>query len=341
MTVTPMAIQPPATQEDSPSDLWMRGHYSFATLRDLVVLLREHREGLRPMQLNSVAAALQSTHTKGGRKFSPTTMYHCRRALVKLALVRFRDARLVLNDEDGTVRRLATTATIKEGLSEDERRLFSEIVINNEGCRHYFFDLFIQASGYTAASFADLATPVVWRRSGRATEKRVAFSRLDGSIVGHLGTDVEIQAILYGLRYWARDQLGLIDEFYRDGIGAVMFPILDPALVPQTQVEGLILSQVSPHDEWTVMSVREEAYRWAVRLRVPVRRVFDALIHIQHRHPDRVVLIATPRSLATLTSRSHVTAEFELRSYLRDELGRYISHVRLHRDLRPAQGGQE
>jgi hypothetical protein len=79
--------------------------------------------------------------------------------------------------------------------------------------------------------------------------------------------------------------------------------------------------------------VRDLIYKWAVGLRVPIKQVFDVIIQLYRKNPGHVALIATPRSLATLTTVSSFREDFELRSYLRDESGRYVSHVRFHRQL--------
>ena len=35
----------------------------------------------------------------------------------------------------------------------------------------------------------------------------------------------EIKSVLYGLRYWARDELKLVDEFFREDTGNILYPI--------------------------------------------------------------------------------------------------------------------
>jgi hypothetical protein len=162
---------------------------------------------------------------------------------------------------------------------------------------------------------------------------------MDGEVIRQIGTAVEIQAILYGLRYWARDDLLLIDELFREDIGNLMFPIQEPGSAPDETIKQAILSEISPENEWTVLSVRDLIYKWGVGLRVPVAQVFNTIAQIYRKHPDKVALIATSRSLATLTTASDKREDFELRSYLRDERGRYISHVRLHRHLREETNG--
>lgn len=333
-----MASDPQALSRNQP--LWMRGHYSFAELRDLVALLREHPQGLRPMELNRIVYKLDLIRTQRGNKPSPTTLYHYRRALLELGIVKRWGRNLVIASDDALVAELVGCISDGSGLSQQERNIFAEVVLRNIECRQSFFDLFMpNDSLYDRAKFTTKGVPVIWQASRERKSRRVVFSRMNGEPIRQISTAVEIQAILYGLRYWARDELLLIDELFREDIGNLMFPIQEPGSAPEEKIKQAILSEISPASEWTVLSVRDMIYKWAVGLRAPVAQVFNTIAHIYRKHPDRVALIATSRGLATLTAASGFREDFELRSYLQDERGRYISHVRLHRHLREEISG--
>jgi hypothetical protein len=320
--------------------LWMRRHYSFAELRDLVALLREHPQGLRPMELNRIVYESDLIRTQRGNRPSPTTLYHYRRALLKLGIVKRQGRNLVIASDDALVAALVDCLTDGPGLSPQERHIFAEVVLRNVECRQNFFDLFMPNDGlYDRAEFMTKGAPVIWQASRERKGRRVVFSRMDGEVIHQIGTAVEIQAILYGLRYWARDDLLLIDELFREDIGNLMFPIQEPGSAPDATIKQAILSEISPENEWTVLSIRDLIYKWGVELRVPVAQVLNTLAHIYRKHPDRVALIATSDRLATLTTASGFREDFELRSYLQDERGRYISHIRLHRHLREETNG--
>lgn len=315
--------------------LWMRGHYSFDELRSLIALLKEYPKGLRPAELNRIVYQMDLIRTQKGDKPSPTTLYHYRRALLKLGIVKHQGKNLVIASGDALVAALLDCLTDEPGLSLQERHIFAEVVLRNSECRQAFFGHFMPHDElYDRAKFIAEAKPVVWRSSRMGKSRHVIFSYLDGEPIQHINSAVEIQAILYGLRYWARDELLLIDELFREDIGNLMFPIREPGDVPEEIIDQAILSEISPEDEWTVLSIRDLIYKWGVELRVPVAQLLETLAHIYRRYPDRVALIATSRRQATFTTTSIFRENFELRSYLQDERGRYISHVRLHRDLR-------
>lgn len=315
--------------------LWMRAHYSFAELRNLVTVLKEHPQGLRPMALNRTVYQRELIRTKKGKMPSPTTLYHYRRALLKLGIVKHQGRNLIIASNDALVARLVDSLSDGPDLSPEERRIFAEIVLRNDECRQKFFDFFMPDDGlYNQTEFVSKGVPVIWQASSGGKRREVVFRDMDGNIIREITTEVEVQAILYGLRYWARDKLLLIDELFREDVGNLMFPIQEPGTIPEGVIRQAIVSEISPEREWTLLSVRDLICKWAVRLRVPIAQVFDAIIRLYHENPGHVALIATPRSLATLTTVSGFRENFELRSYLRDETGRYISHVRLHRHLR-------
>ena len=220
-------------------------------------------------------------------------------------------------------------------LSLPERQIFGEIVLHNDDCKLAFFDCFLPHSGrYDRRVFQAQGTPVIWQSLTDNRKRRISFRHLDGTEAGELRSEVGIQAVLYGVRYWARDELALIDEFFREDTGNLMYPVSELGSVPSSRIAHAVLSELASDTEWTVLSVRDLLLKHGVRLRVPVRQLLDTLFQIYRQHPDRVALIPTSRSMATITTTSGVRENFELRSYLRDDRGRLVSHIRLHRDLR-------
>jgi hypothetical protein len=335
-TASAKSVQPQKKHIAQSPHLWMRGHYSFNELRDLVVLLKEHPQGLRPMELNRIVRERELIRTQKGNEPKATTLYHYRRALLNLGIVKYRGGNLVIASDDAVVARLVDSLGYKRILSPQERHAFTELVLRNSECRQNFFDYFMPGDGsYSPGEFVEEGVPVIWQALSREKTRLVMFSHLDREVIGQIATEVEIQAILYGLRYWAKYQLLLIDELYREDIGNLMFPIREPGSVPEETIKQAILSEISPETEWTVLSVQDLIYKWAVGLRVPVTRVFNTITHIYHEHPGLVALVSISRRLAAFTANSRFREDFELRSsYLQDERGRYISHIRFHRDLK-------
>ena len=313
----------------------MRGHYTFTELRDCVALLRQYPSGLRPGELNALLTDRRVIRTRSGGTPAPTTLYHIRRALVKLAIFRREGSSLVVNRELPLVSRLLDALTLGDSLSQAERQVFADIVLHNDDCRKAFFDYFLpRHSAYDRRTFQTEGAPVIWQSLAENRKRQIRFQHLDGTEAGELHSEVGIQAVLYGIRYWARDELALIDEFFREDLGNLMYPVSEPGAVLHSRIVHAVLSEIARDTEWTVLNVRELLLDHGVRLRVPVKQMLDTIFQIYRQHPDRVALIPTSRNLATITTASGVREDFELRSYLRDDRGRLVSHIRLHRDLR-------
>jgi len=104
-------------------------------------------------------------------------------------------------------------------LSEKARESFGTLVINNQDCHRHFFRLFLPGTrAESPEQFRTRAQPVVWRslsptKTGRRVELRSASTA--DSIA--LASPIEVQSILYGVRYWAWEELQLIDEFFETG----------------------------------------------------------------------------------------------------------------------------
>lgn len=316
-------------------ELWMRGHYTFTELRNCVALLRQYPLGLRPGELNALLIDRGVVRTRSGGTPAPTTLYHIRRALLKLAILRREGSNLVVNVESPLVSKLLDVLTLGDALSLPERQIFGEIVLHNSDCKLAFFDCFLLRPGtYDRRVFQTDGVPVIWQSLAENRKRKIKFRHLDGTEAGELHSEVGIQAVLYGIRYWARDELAMIDEFFREDIGNLMYPVSEPGSVPHSRIADAVLSEIARDTEWTVLNVRDLLLDHGVRLRVPVKQMLDTILKIYRQHSDRVALIPTSRSLATITTASGVREDFELRSYLRDDRGRLISHIRLHRDLR-------
>lgn len=314
---------------------------SFVTLRDLVGLIAEYPQGLRAMELDHLARQmLVRTHEK--RNLSRTTLYHYRNILLHLGVFIRRQRRYLLNYEHPIVLdllRIMSPGSLD--LSLDERRFFSQLVMNNANCRHHFFDLFMPESytsrEYDLEAFITFGRPVAWKRESRFHSEGRSVHLRNVEAEGRsrwLRTEDEVQAILYGVRYWARDELGFIDELFMEDLGGVMFPVKITGPIPDPDIVTALLGVVDPGSEWTTLSVRDLSYRWMREYHVPRDRIFQTLLEIYGRYSNYVVLIATSESFATITATSRQAEEYQLRSYMRDYRGRYISHIRVHRGLK-------
>ncbi len=221
-------------------------------------------------------------------------------------------------------------------LAPEARDALASLVLRNSDCRKHFFDLFMPPSvdDYTVDMFRNYGRPVAWSRRQRDGETVVELRDAEGIRTLPLRSPSEIKAVLYGIRYWARDELGLVDESYREHTGCILYPILAESTGATIEIVDYILSLTAGGDEWTTLSVQELIVQCCQKRRQPAAKLLSAIKWLVENRPGRIVLIPTSRSFATLTARSRQSEEFELRGYFRDTQGRYISHVRLHNSIR-------
>lgn len=320
-------------------ELWMRP-VSFPALLRILRLMAEHPDGIRAGKLDAEVKDRVMLSTNKGSPPARTTLYHHRNVLVHIGALRRRKQILFVDFDNLYVKRLLNSPSPDHSrLGIDARDAFSEMVLGNRDCRELFFDLFTPSGEQGLQGmrqFRAAGSPVVWRRvPGRDGRTEVLLQAEDGSRSVSLRSPSEIKGVLYGLRYWARDELDLVDEFFREDRGSVVYPAFPPELGPTPrEVVDEIFSLLNPGKEWTAFSVRELMVLLCEGRRRPLRSLFSALRVLETEFPRQVALVPTSRSFATLTATSVAREEFELRGYFRDTLGRYISHVRIHNSVR-------
>ncbi|NOX63719.1 MAG: hypothetical protein GXP42_17480 [Chloroflexi bacterium] len=312
---------------------------SFVALRDLLAFIAERPEGLRAKDMEELARQERKLRTRDGRIPSKTTVYHYRTILYRLGILTYHRRRYIVNQSNPIVRTLVQR--LKPGsstLSVHERRLFSELVVANVDCRYYFFDLFMPKQDvYVLEDFIAHGRRVAWKSYTDSSRRMVHLRNLNiEKRERWLQTEDEFQAILYGIRYWARNELEFIDELFLEDLGGVMFPVTLTGPVPAPEITVALAKAVDDSREWTILSVRKLVYMWGPRYHISLKRIFQTLLSIYRDYSEYIVLIPTSEAFATITATSPGAGNYQLRSYLRDFEGRYISHIRVHRKLKEA-----
>lgn len=317
------------------SDIWMRT-VSFAGLLRILHLIAEYPAGLRVYELDKEIKERGVYLTREGSVPSKTTLYHCRNTLLHLrALLRI-DQRLLVNRDDPYIQNLLNDSSpVEATLSTVAREAFSALVLQNSDCRTKFFDLFMPSIAYDLQFFRTIGRSVTWRRTQEEGDSpKVLFENDEKQTLLTLCSHSEVNSVLYGVRYWAREELHLIDEFFREDRGSIMYPVLNPNGDSDFfDIVGEIISRCDEDREWTIMSLQDLTVYCCEQRRRPLKSLFAAVQWLYKKYSGQIVLIPTSRSFATLTARSQQQEDFELRSYYRDMEGRYISHIRLHSSI--------
>lgn len=320
------------------STLWMRGSVSFVALRELLFYIAQHPDGVRAREMDTWAREKARLRTQEGKVVSKTTVYHYRNTLLHLGIVRRQSGRYIVNREKSHVNRLLRVLNPGiPSLSLEERKLFAELIIANAECRHYFFDIFMPdtRTEYDLETWLQKGQPAVWER---LTTSEGRFERIYN--LNHpekelwLRTEDERQAILYGVRYWARNELGFLDELFLEDIGGLMFPVHLTGPIPDPRILLALRDKINPEEEWNMFSVRTLAATWGPEYRISLERLYKTLLWVYRNFMRYVILIPTTASFATITATSPSTEQYHLRGYMQDLEGRYISHIRVHRKLK-------
>lgn len=245
------------------------------------------------------------------------------------ALTRY-GAKLVVNTEDPTVSALMHESPNELALSPTAKEAFATLVLRNRECRAQFFDLFVPGDNYDLTRFRSHGTSVTWQRDSNGEQKTAVVLKNTAHKPRVLATPSEINSILYGVRYWARDELDLLDEFFRDDRGTVMYTLDNVSEHDATSaiITGIV-SSVSNNNAWTTFSVSDLIVKFCEEHHRPIRTLFNAIGELTARHAGDVVLIPVSRQFATLTARSPGRESLDLRGYYCDNLGRFVSHIRI------------
>lgn len=324
------------TCSNLPGRPWMQA-VSFVGLLRMLHLVAESPEGLEAHEIDSTVREQGILRTRQGAILARTTLYHYRNTLLHLQALRRSDRRFAVNTKNPYARVLLDQPALDvyTGLNAVAREAFAAMVFENTDCKAFFFDLFMPGTGtYNVQQFRTSGCSVTWQWQHSGSSRQVVLQSNDGARLLYLCLPSEIRSVLYGLRYWARDELKLIGEFFREGRGTVMYPIIASAHgMPASEIACYILSLREEGKEWTTLSLRDLIHHCCEQLRQPLASLFATIRWLYGEHPGQMVLIPTSRSFATLTARSRQREELELRSYFRDPQGRYISHIRLHSSI--------
>lgn len=318
----------------------------FAGLARVLHLFGGRHAEFKAKDLNYRIIETGAYQTERRTQPSTTTLYHCRNTLLQIGALTKADGhyRLAQRPEIETI--LSNTEPSTEKLNWEACNAFADLVLQNTDCQTAFFSLFSRQGWLrSAADFREGAIPVSWRSTqaqgsrdrlgvileseGSGEHRSLATKRV--TIGGNRSQD--ICSILYGVRYWARDELRLVDEYFSLGRGSVMFPIrAENTEAATVVVMDRIIKSVAEDRAWTRFSLQDMISRYCVGERYALAALHLAIKKLVASAPGKVVLIPSAESFAanTLSATFPGTRAHELGSYYRDGSGRLISHIRLH-----------
>ncbi len=323
------------------TDYWMRW-VDFARLRDLLVLIIESPEPLRPATLYRVAIASGVFVSSSGKPFSPSTFYHHHLTLEKLGMVERRDGGFVSNlraEEQGPL----LDSAKGEELTDSQRCVFSDRVVCNDSCYDMFFGIFIRSRRPTTVQdFIELGDPVVLElrsygfASGSKQQLTICNSLDRSSEVVHHAHNA-VQAIHFGMRRWGVSQLRFLDQIYRVGEGYLIFPVEIQPQVDSGSINRALIESLEFSNDWATPRVGDLLFSVASRLRVPLKRVRSVLNEWLRIHAGLISPI-TVSDRMILAGQSKQMRRLVLESFLSLPSGEHVSHLQVHRTLADRMG---
>lgn len=304
--------------------------------------MAEPPQGLTASEINDLVLNHGLTLTANNPHPAPTTLYHYRNTLLRLQLICRHGRKLRPNLKDPVVcelLRLSPPPNTAPSLHPHAQEQFARLVLRNDQCRSLFFGLFMPQDDplLSLHDFRHRSVTVSWWHQRSITRQvQVVLRNNHTGVTARCASPVSKTSIMYGVRYWARDELQLIDEYSPPGGGSTtMFPLSgNPAVTPNitmTTVSRLLSFRSSA--DWTVFSIHDLIVRCCETQRKPRIVLFAAIDWLIREWPRLTVLIPTSSALATLNATSLHGADTILRRYYRHGTGPYISHIRIHKDV--------
>ena len=317
---------------------------SFAGLHRILHAVADAPNGLTASDINELVLTKGLTLTPSNPRPAPTTLYHYRNTLLRLQAVKRVGRNLKANVDNLEVYELLRLPVPRGGdqsLCDSARDRFAELVMRNEQCRLVFFGLFMASDtgSMSATDFRNSGHSVEWRHRHctNGTNEVLFHNRVTGRSA-RCKSPVSKNAIMYGLRYWARDELHLIDEYCAPGGElTVMFPLCSTVSSPSrsSSVMDIVrfLLSLRRSEDWTIFSIYDLVVRCCQETRKPRAVLFSAIDWLLQEWPHHIVLVPTSPGLATINTTSVKQGNHVLRLYYRHENGPYISHIRIHKDV--------
>lgn len=332
-------------------NLWMRW-LDFRALRDLLLLIGEYPQGLRANELEKLATDEGVLLRRDGRPYARSIHYHHRRTLERLELIQKQKDRVTLHHQNPEIGALTAQTSIGGRLGSAEKKAFANVVLRNRDCHEVFFTHFRP----TRESVSDVwtfvergrAVEVVvrshfalksgseggrGRHDGRNRSKRVAI-RADEAVDWAVFDGAEaVQAIHFGLRSWCVDQLGFLDVAYKSDGSYVTFPKHIDAPLTDQDLAARMFEGLHFADDWATERIPDFALTAGIEHRVSIEQAKGVLKGWITAHPDLVAGVPTRVGfiIAGLPESQH---DLALKRYLKSSSGAYLSHIRIHRDLR-------
>ena len=318
--------------------LWMR-YVNFEKIKDILHLVNKNNGKLRAGELERLAIEQQIFVKEDGKPFSHSARYHYRKVMENLDLLTLQ-GRAYFVSQNTMAQVLLKKTEFKKLMSPEVQEIIRKIIIENKDCRRYFFDIFMGNSSY---GIEDLRKRGKWIIVETKGKEGIVLNNPHTHQRFFLNDSDKIHAIFWGIRLWALD-LGITDEIfisYKEG--RFIYPI--NTFKSSETIINLIIEKVKKDNkdsEWVMLHIPSFIKEVVLSMRLPIEEVKKVLWKLRITNPSIIMLI--PSSTSFIDIRTPFTKQDSvlLKPYIIDNQGRYISHIKIHKDIVDIlQGGAE
>ena len=310
--------------------LWMR-YVDFRRVRDLLLLIAKSNGQLKAGTLEEVGIKEGILVKDNGTPFTHSPRYHYRKVIEHLGMASNIKGFYFISENE-KVKKLLSLVQFREPLAEIEKEIIADIIVNNPDCKRHFWDCFIKKRKYDLTLFRNEANSIKVETKGK--EGVILRNLADGSIL-RIDTPDLMHAVFWGIRLWSV-ALGITDEIfihYKDG--RIIYPIRRKGELLKSEIISNIISfvKLQSEEKWSTLSMQDIVKEVALSLRISVKEIKDTIIELKKQFPQYIDFVSSSSSFIDLKTPFALQDRVLLKAYLQDKEGRFISHIKIHRDL--------
>ena len=145
--------------------LWMR-YVSFDKVKDILHLISKNNGRLRAAELEQLAEKEGILIKDNGKPFSHSPRYHYRKVMENLGLLTLQNEVYYLS-KNTKAKRLLQKTDFRKPLSPEAEEVIREIMVENNDCRIYFFDIFMDSPHYNLQSLRKKGKAILVETKGK------------------------------------------------------------------------------------------------------------------------------------------------------------------------------
>ena len=333
--------------------LWMR-YVDFESIKDMLHLVYENNSKLRAGTLEQLAIEKGVLVKKeNGKPLTHTPRYHYRKVMEGLGLVEVRQRFYHISQEKRVLRFIELT-DFKKPMSSEAKEILRGIIVENNDCRKYFFDIFVEKDNYTLedirkeGGYITVETesmrqsPIEKKIEQGKSDETVHKKKKAGAVIlknplgkmVELKTQDEIHAIYWGVRLWAL-KLEITNEILMSfSEGRIIYPV-NPYFSEKVLINMLLnrIKADNSDSEWTQLHIPNFIKETVLSTRFSVDKIKEFLKELKIKYPLSIMFI--PSSTAFIDIRTPFEKQDSAirSSYLCEEGKGYISHLRIHKNI--------